>query len=482
MRFWSIQRFSGRFARVSTPLTNQEHQTEPPWYTLLTRYHWYVFALAALGWLFDTFDQQLFTMSRSVTMRELLPLADVLDPKAREAIQTAYGGYATSLFIIGWATGGLIFGTIGDKFGRARTMALTVFLYALFTGLSALSHNWWQFGLFRLLCGLGIGGEFAAGAALVAEVMPPRVRAPALGMLQVLSGVGNMGAALALRLMPLHVGGHPIGWRGLYLVGTLPALLAVFVQARLKEPEKWLAAKRAAKRAGATAQEQFGRFSELFTNPTWRRNALVGLALAISGVIGLWGIGFYSPELFDRAMAGTPPAELNTLKSWALFYQQFSGLCAGIVFSFVAVRLGRRKAFLIAFLLAWASILIVFTSFKRADQIGYMYPLLGFGTFAPFALYAVYFPELFPTRLRTTGTGFCYNVGRYIAATGPLLLGNLAMLMQGHFRLTGFRAAAVAVASCYLIGIVALLWAPETKGKPLTEDQFTPSPLAGDTE
>lgn len=429
-----------------------------PWYLLLNRYHWYVFALAALGWLFDTFDQHIFTMSRSYAMRSLMP-------NDSQGIQTAYGGYATSLFIVGWATGGLIFGTLGDKFGRAKTMALTVLLYAAFTGLSALSQNWWEFGLFRFMTGLGIGGEFAAGAALVAEVMPQEARARALGMLQALSAVGNIMAGFALRLEPY------ITWRGLYLVGTLPALLAVVVIAGLREPERWVQARRAAQQAGAAASEQFGRFSELFTNPRWRRNALVGLGVAVAGVIGAWGIAFYSPELIDRALSGLPADVLNRYKSWAMVLQQFGAFWGMLGFSYLGTRIGRRPAFIAAFLAAWASILIVFCFFFRADQIWYMYPLLGFGTLAPFGLYAVYFPELFPTRLRTTGTGFCYNVGRYISAVGPLLIGNLALAMESPFPHRGFRAAAVVVACCYLIGMAAVLWAPETKGRPLPEDE-----------
>jgi len=435
-----------------------------PWWRLLNRYHWYVFALAALGWLFDTFDQHIFTMSRSYAMRDLMR-------GTTQGLQTAYGGYATSLFIVGWATGGLIFGTIGDKFGRAKTMALTVLLYAAFTGLSALSRNWWQFGLFRFMTGLGIGGEFAAGAALVAEVMPQEARARALGMLQSLSAVGNIMAGFALRLEPL------IAWRGLYLVGTLPAILAVFVMAGLREPERWVQARRAASRAGALPSEQFGSFSELFTNPRWRRNALVGLGVAVSGVIGAWGIAFYSPELMDRALSGLPAVTLNHYKSWAMVLQQVGAFFGMFGFSYLGTKIGRRPAFLAAFLAAWASVLFVFCCFFRADQIWYMYPLLGFGTLAPFGLYAVYFPELFPTRLRTTGTGFCYNVGRYISAVGPLLIGNLALALEGSFPHRGFRAAAVVVASCYIIGIASLLWAPETKGRPLPEDEPTaPNP------
>lgn len=451
---------------TTSPALNPQGTADRPWYTLLSKYHWYVFTLAALGWLFDTFDQHVFTMSRSYAMKALMP-------GASEAVRTTYGGYATALFILGWATGGLIFGTVGDKLGRAKTMAMTVLLYALFTGLSALSRNWWEFGLFRLITGLGVGGEFAAGAALVAEVMPQAARAKALGFLQALSAVGNIGAGLSLRFEPA------ITWRGLYLLGTLPALLAVFVLLGLREPERWLQARRAAKQAGASPAEHFGRFSELFTNPRWRRNALAGLGLAVAGVVGAWGIGFYSPELMDRALAGMRHEDLNSYKWHGMVLQQAGAFIGILAFSYAAVWFGRRRAFLAAFVMAWISVIVVYCGFHRPEQIWYMFPLLGFGTLAPFGLYAVYFPEIFPTRLRTTGTGFCYNVGRYLSAAGVLLMPSLAPALNNRiFHLPGFRAAAVVVSFCYLIGIVSIQAAPETKGQPLPEDERLAPPNA----
>src|SRR5580704_6513087 len=158
------------------------------WYRELTRYHWFVLLVAALGWMFDCLDQQLFTLSRQPAMRDLL--AD----SGRNAAE--YGGYATAIFLLGWASGGLMFGVLGDRIGRAKTMFFTILLYSLCTGLSAFSRGFWDFALFRFLTGLGVGGEFAVGVALVAEVMPERARTSALGLLQALSVVGNVGAAL----------------------------------------------------------------------------------------------------------------------------------------------------------------------------------------------------------------------------------------------------------------------------------------------
>src|SRR5262245_35671915 len=156
-----------------------------PWWRLLNRYHWFVFIVASLGWLFDTMDQQLFNIARTPAMRELKP----------ESV-AVYSGYATSIFLIGWGTGGLTFGVLGDLIGRALSMVLTILLYSVFTGLSALSVGFWDFALYRFLTGLGVGGQFAVGVALVAEVMPERARTSAIGLLQALSATGNIAAAL----------------------------------------------------------------------------------------------------------------------------------------------------------------------------------------------------------------------------------------------------------------------------------------------
>ncbi len=512
------------------PLLQVEHDARP-WWELLSRYHWYVFALASMGWLFDTMDQNLFTLSRAVTMGDLLP-------NLSRTAQTQYGTWATSLFIIGWATGGLVFGKIGDKLGRAKTMALTVLLYAICTGLSGLTRTWGQFAAARLITGLGIGGEFAAGAAFVAEVMPQAARAKALGALQALSGVGNIMAAILFGLITPH-----FGWRALYFVGAFPALLAVVIRLSLRESDRWTAAKASAG-GDAAALQQFGKLSDLFRNPRWRRNAFCGLALAVSGVVGLWGVGFFTPELIkstipsmsaataeriqevmsapdDRARAAVlgslsmddqksyrdlfrsargpgDPIEAASQKpltpgrasrmetrlahrmdkdaithliSRGFILQNLGSMVATLGFALVAVRIGRRPTFLLAFIFAWASIIFTFLTFHDAWQVWYLWPILGFGTLAPFGGYVLYFPEIFPTRLRTTGTGLCYNVARYIAATGPLLLGWLTVSLDGRFQMSGLRAAALLVSSCYLIGIVALIWAPETKGRALPEDE-----------
>ncbi len=240
------------------------NQNSKRWYHELTRYHWFVLLVAALGWLFDTMDQQLFNLARKPAMQELL--RESPDTVVANSVVNKYSGRATAIFLMGWATGGLGFGVLGDRIGRARTMLLTILVYSLFTGLSAISRGFVDFALYRFLTGLGVGGEFAVGVALVAEVMPTAARPHALGLLQALSAVGNISAAginIVLgqfdfsQTQILGVTMQP--WRVMFVVGTLPALLCIVIRSRLKEPDRW----EAVAHEGA-ARKQLGSFAELF--------------------------------------------------------------------------------------------------------------------------------------------------------------------------------------------------------------------------
>src|SRR4051812_32848608 len=209
------------------------------WYHELNRYHWFVLIVAALGWLFDTMDQQLFTMARVPAMKELLTTSAGEEPSP--ATVGWYGGLATAIFMLGWASGGLSFGVLGDRIGRARTMLWTILIYSVCTGLSAFSTGFWDFAFYRFITGLGVGGEFAVGVALVAEVMPSRARPHALGLLQALSTVGNMSAAFITMGMSSYAQAHNIAssWRYVFVIGAVPAFLALLIRRRLKEPEDW---------------------------------------------------------------------------------------------------------------------------------------------------------------------------------------------------------------------------------------------------
>ncbi len=558
-----------------------------PWHRQLNRYHWFVLIVAALGWLFDTMDQQLFNLARVPAMNELLAPSPGVSPAKGDVDK--YGGIATAVFLMGWATGGLFFGMLGDRIGRAKTMLLTILMYSLCTGLSAFSIGFWDFAAYRFLTGLGVGGEFAVGVALVAEVMPPTARPFALGLLQALSAVGNIAAALISIglghleqsgvLGQFQIAGFTItAWRAMFLVGTFPALLAIVIRRRLKEPERWQAAVDAGKDA-----KRLGSYAELFGDPRWRGRAIVGLLLATSGVIGVWGIGFFSIDLnrsvfrkvfeqqardsgqaeWDRdllrlamrdggslnaAQTKVRPSDLlertagdndaqaiytamldlqeagelvtrnrilaalnvggqssverirrleymsgqpsrndaeqiatdiaarsksisGRLTLWAGYTSMMLNLGAffGIYgFSLLTHRVGRRPAFAVSFVLAGLSTAMVFWFLNDVSDVFWMVPLMGFCLLSLFGGYAIYFPELFPTRLRSTGISFCYNVGRFVAASGPFTLGLLTSeVFAAHPE--PMRYAGVTMCGIFLLGLLALPFAPETKDQPLPE-------------
>lgn len=428
-----------------------------------------------------------------------------------------FGRIATAIFLAGWASGGLLFGILGDKWGRAFTMVLTILIYALFTGLSALSVSWVDYSIYRFLTGMGVGGEFAAGAALVAEVMPARSRPYALGLLQALSALGNITGSLVSRfVLPPHDATVSWDrWRALYLVGVLPALLVLAIRGRLREPERWVAVKKSTR---DLLDENLGAFGDLF-GPRLRRSTVSGLLLGTTGVIGLWGVGFWTPELVKGMGLGPGVAATATalqdagafLGVWAvtlltegarrqslipslLGFFALGGLSVGLValggghadspyatgglgmalagslyFASAVVGaitggLGRRKTFVVSFFFALLATIAVFRYLREPGQVYWMLPLLGFCTLLCFGMYAIYFPELYPTRVRTTGSSFCYNVARYLAAGGLFVLSWLGSMG------VDFRTSTQVFAMIYVLGIVVAPFAPETKGKPLTDE------------
>src|SRR3954451_15189711 len=263
-----------------------------PWWREMSRSHWWVLIVAVLGWLFDAMDQRLFILARTPALRDLLPglPADQLP---------TFAGWATGLFIAGWATGGLLFGLMGDRWGRVRTMTLTIVVYSIFTALSGLARTWPEFAVFRFLCGMGIGGEYAAGVALVAETMPARARPFALGLVQAFSSVGAIvGSGLSLLVGPQATFGQTAGWRVLFWFGVIPSLLVVLIRARVKEPDRWLRARALARAAGGSGTDRsqssssrselrLGDLRAIFSDLILRRRTLIGMTLGMVGQIGL---------------------------------------------------------------------------------------------------------------------------------------------------------------------------------------------------
>jgi MFS family permease len=378
--------------------------------------------------------------------------------------------------LIGWGTGGIGFGILGDLIGRVRTMIVTILLYSAFTGLSAISRGFWDFAWYRFLTGLGVGGEFAVGVSLVAEVMPDQARPFALALLQALSAVGNITAAVSSIILA-HLARAGItgeSWRIMFLIGAVPAFLTIFIFRRLKEPERWRAIA-----AAESIRERVGAyFTELFKNPRWARNAVVGLILASAGIVGLWAIAFFSIDLQrsvfekDANVLGLKDQDKTFyIDNWAGWTSVMLnlGACLGIfAFSFITHRIGRRPAFAISFVLAMLSTAFVFWKLQSISDIFWMIPIMGFCQLALFGGYAIYFPELFPTRLRSTGTSFCYNGARYVAALGPTALGLLTSRVFKD-QPEPLRYAGITMCAVFIVGLLILPFAPETRGQPLPE-------------
>ncbi|MGO8931433.1 MAG: MFS transporter [Limisphaerales bacterium] len=423
------------------------------WRHGVTRYQWLVLFVAWLGWVFDSMDSTIYTLVLHPALHELLS-TQTSGGASQEAIGW-YGGIILSIFLIGWAIGGVVFGVVADRFGRSKTLIFTILIYAAFTGLAALSSNWWQLAIYRFLTALGIGGEWAAGATLVAEVWPEGKRAKAAGFLQSAWAAGYLIAAVVNLLMGEH------GWRAIFVVGVAPAVIALFVLLWVKEPERWVKTRGMEQGSGSACQR---KLLELF-QPALRRSTLVGSGLAFVAVFGLWGATNWTPTLV-RSLPGLQGLDAGALAShvsYATMMLNVGALVGYLSFGPLADRFGRRAAF--ALMCAGSLVLlpVTFLAPRSYAHVLLLLPLLGFCNNGIFSGFPIYLPELYPTRIRATGAGFCFNAGRLLASTGPFLTGSLVAALGS------FGRAASAIAVIYFAGLLILPFAPETKGKPLPE-------------
>ncbi|MCC6494243.1 MAG: MFS transporter [Pirellulales bacterium] len=447
------------------------------WYRQLTGYHWFVFLVASACWCFDCLDQRLFSLARIPALRSLTPADTPIG-----AVQ-ALGKDVTAIFLVGWGIGGLIFGALGDRWGRARMLTITVLLYSVFTGLTFFSQTYWDFAACRFITGLGVGGVFGLAVALIAETVPDGARAGALGMLQVLSTIGNLSAGAFKTLFDyfqrpdVALIAEGSAWRYMFLVGALPAALVIFTAKFLREPEPWLRAKAEGRLpAGSILAPYFGLLAE----KQWRKNLLVGAVLASTGVIGLWAIGEYAVDLqrsvfrLHYEQQGAPTDEIPHLIDSAItraYLLNMIGAAFGMwAFTRVAMTLGRRAAFAMGFTAALAVTAMSYYWMNSPADAYWMMPLMGAAQLAPFAGFAIYLPELFPSRLRSTGTSFCYNLGRFAAAGGSLFSAKLATGAYGHLGSPLMeRYSAITMCVIFLAGLAILPFAPETRNRPLPQ-------------
>jgi MFS family permease len=398
-------------------------------------------------------DSTIYTLVLQPALQDLL--GGQTHGRVQPELISWYGGLILSVFLIGWAVGGVCFGVLADRFGRTRILMWTIVIYAIFTGLAALSQTWWQLAVFRFITALGIGGEWAAGASLVAEVWPESKRAKAAGWLQSAWAVGFFLAAL------VHLALRHSGWRPIFVVGIGPALVAIVVRLWVREPERWV---KAARQAPAFVEGSTTKLGQLFS-PANKRATLVGSGLAFVAVFGLWGATNWTPTLVRslpefQHMDG---AKVNSYVSYATMLLNTGSLVGYLCFGPLADRLGRRPVFALMCLGSVVMLPIAFLVPRSYAAVLLLLPSLGFFNNGIFSGFAIYLPELYPTAIRATGAGFCFNAGRALASAGPFLTGYLVQ------QLGTFGRAASAVALIYLVGLVILVFAPETKGRPLPD-------------
>lgn len=432
-------------------MTTTQPPDSSPWWSGVTRYEWLVLAIASAGWVFDVFEGQIFNLTRNQM------LADLLGEAATAGEINRWGDIFLGVFLAGGTLGGIFFGWLGDRWGRKPTMIVTILMYSIFSGLTYFATDLWQVGVLRFLVAMGVGGEWAVAAALVAEVFPKRARAHASGIFHSTSVLGTWLAALAA----IVVGSN---WRFAYLIGVLPALMILWVRARVKEPENW---QRARDRAAVDQNAQLGSFRDLLLNPRWSLHAILGMLLAAVGLGTFWAVGIAGQDLARILLleTGADPVTAVERSKFAYGIVQTIGAGVGLLsFGPLCARIGRRRAFIVFQL---AALVIIPATVYLPGSYGMllvMLPAFGFVTVGMHAGFAIYFPELFPNHLRSTGTGFCFNAGR-LAAAGILLFSGWLKALPG----LDFRLAVSLLSLIFLVGIVIVLFLPETKDQPLPD-------------
>lgn len=430
-------------------------------------YQWTVLFAAWLGWGFDVFDGLLFNYVAPNCVPTLLGIT--IGSTAAKAATLQWTGILTSILLIGWACGGIFFGKITDRIGRTKTLLLTMSLYAFGTAACAFAPNLGVLVLFRIIAALGIGGEWAAGAAMVAEVVPEKRRVEAGALLYTSAPVGlflatflnHQIAAVSFKNIP------EISWRYVFLCGLIPAAAAFLVRLFVKEPERWQA---------ATAETKAPSVAELFS-PEYRALTISGFCMALTALIAWWSCNAFIPNVStglaqaDAALHGLNKLDTAKLaEDWkAIATNSFNlgGLIGTLLTVPASNILGRKKMFFIYYALSAAAIMCAFGLPMEPHQRLYMYFPIGLTVFGVFGSFTYYLPELFPTRLRGTGAGFCYNVGRFIAAGGPFLIGWIAS--HGKDSLALSLSALFWVGVVPLLGLLTMPWVIETKGRVLLD-------------
>lgn len=400
----------------------------------LSAQQWRSGIAAWLGWAFDGLDMHLYTLVAAPFVAQLIGATATTDSRVGR-----YGSIIQGGFMLGWALGGGFFGRIGDRLGRSRALSLTILTYALFTGLSFFAQAWWHLLIFRFLAALGIGGEWAVGASLLSETWPRRWRPWIAAVLQTGVNVGILGAGLANFVL---AAAPP---RCLFLVGVLPALLVFWIRRAVPEPEEWRAAKEA-------AHHHEPGVRDLFHGSIRRTTLWVVLVCGVS-LTAHWAFMFWHqqhvrnlPEVLDWS-----PEQKNKLASAVMYVVIGSSVLGNFFAGWLARIIGYRTTIVSMFFAYFLAMVGAYCVPRDHTALFYWFPLIGFCQ-GSFALFTMYLPPMFPTLLRTTGAGFCYNIGRTIAAFGTVFFGLFSHVGDHRAALlyAGFLFLPAAVIACFL--------------------------------
>jgi MFS family permease len=443
-------------SKSSSPAQNALQTLSQGWLAGIGKYHLLVFAGCWMGGIFDGMDSTLMSVVMPTAIGELARSTD-------KAIIGPIAAYVTSLFLVGWMAGGVIFGLVGDKLGRVRSMIFSILLYALFTGLAGWAHTWPQLAACRFLTGLGIGGELVSISTFLAEVWPSRSRALAVGALitSYQAGVFIAGSINTL----IH------DWRTAFWIGALPALLVIFLRLAMRESDKWVEARERERQSESPASHWSALFKKQHA-----RSLLVG-GLAFGGLlVGYWAslawIPLWIQDLPHGSLTGNERGLATMCQGLAAIW---GCLMAGVFSNW----LGRKNTIIwssIGCFVASAMLFLGNTSFSVA--VYWESALLGFFIGLVQAVMYIYLPELFPTLIRASGTGFCLNAGRFVTAIAVFYVGDILKLVSakhlgqvffGNPLLSAYGVAAFLFSSAYLLSVLAAVVGEETRDRPLLE-------------
>ena len=432
-------------------------------------YQWTVILAAWLGWGFDIFDSLLMNYVAPNAVPTLLGIT--IGSAEAQSATLRWTGILTSVLLIGWCVGGIVFGKVADRIGRTKTLLLTMLLYSLGTAACAFAPNIWVLLIFRIVSSLGIGGEWAAGAAMVAEVVPEKRRVEAGALLYTASPFGLFLATfVTYQVTGVYFTDASVSWRYVFLFGLIPAAVAFLVRLFIKEPERWK----------KVAHEHRAKISELFSTK-YLPLTISGFCVAVTALITWWSGNAFIPVvakgLAQREWTALTAAGVTGLPSMEIMGQQWirtatntfnlGGLIGTLLIIPAAKLLGRKKMFFIYFLGSAVSLLAAFGLDIEPHTRLYMYFPIGLTTYGIFGAFTFYLPELFPTRLRGTGSGFTYNIGRLIAAFGPFIVGSIAA--AGANALDSAMYVLFWVGAVPIVGLLTLPFVIETRGKMLED-------------